>query len=141
DSKDEAAIAARKRLSDALAELNPAAGFKAEGSGRGDKTKKEKRKMEKKAGEKSATASETKSPTDSTANPPAPADAASAERTAKFDHLDTDRHGTLTLEEYKSRQSDPEAAAKRFEKFDVNKDDVVTREEYIQNGAKKLKAG
>ncbi len=139
DSKDEAATAARKRLSDALAELNPAAGFKAEGSGRGDKTKKEKKKMEKKAGEKSATAPETKPPTDSTAVPPAPAAAVPAERAAKFDRLDTEKHGKLTLEEYKSRQSDPEAAAKRFEKFDVNKDGAVTREEYINNGAKKLK--
>ena len=152
DSKDAAAIAARKRLSDALAGLNPAAGFKGEGSGRGDKTKKENKKMEKKAGGKSeakpesvpaansATAPETKSPTDSTATPLPAADALSAERAVKFDRLDTEKHGKLTLEEYKSRQSDPEAAAKRFEKFDVNKDGIVTREEYIGNGAKKLKA-
>ncbi len=139
DSTDQAAMAARKRLSDALAELNPAAGFKGEGSGRGDKTKKEKKKMEKKAGEISATMPEAKSPTDSAAAPPAPADVISAERAAKFDHLDKDKHGKLTLEEYKTRQSDPDAAAKRFEKFDVNKDGIVTREEYIQNGAEKLK--
>ena len=64
----------------------------------------------------------------------------SAERAAKFDRLDTEKHGKLTREEYMARQSDPEAAAKRFEKFDVNKDGIVTREEYIGNGAKKLKA-
>ena len=39
-----------------------------------------------------------------------------------------------------ARQSDPEAAAKRFDKFDANRDGFVTREEYIANGAKKLKA-
>jgi len=42
DSKDAAAVAARKRLSDALTGLNPEAGFIDEGSGRGDKTKKKK---------------------------------------------------------------------------------------------------
>ena len=41
-----------------------------------------------------------------------PADATLAERAAKFDRLDTEKHGKLTLEEYKSRQSDPEASAK-----------------------------
>ncbi len=151
DSKGAAAIAARKRLSDALTALNPAAGFKGEGSGRGDRTKKEKKELEKKAGEKSEakpesvaapksrTAPETRSPASSTTIPLAPADAVSAERAAKFDRLDKDKHGKLTLDEYKSRQSDPEAAAKRFEKFDADKDGVVTRGEFINNGAKKLK--
>jgi arylsulfatase A len=152
DSKDAAALAARARLSEVLAGLNPAAGFKGEGSGRGDKTKKEKKKMEKKADEKSGTEPESSSAakpasaTESTSatvpaqSPLAPADATFAERAAKFDHLDRDKHGKLTREEYMSRQSDPEAASKRFDKFDANKDGFVTREEYIANGAKKLKA-
>ena len=66
-------------------------------------------------------------------------DAAAAERAAKFDRLDKDKHGKLTLEEYVSRQSDPDGAKKRFEKFDTNHDGFVTREEYINNGAKKPK--
>jgi len=45
DSPDGAAGAARQRLGDVLAGLNPAAGFKAEGDGRGDKSKKEKKKV------------------------------------------------------------------------------------------------
>ena len=78
----------------------------------------------------------------STTSPPsplAPVDGTFAERAAKFDRLDTEKHGKLTLEEYQARQSDPEAAEKRFKKFDVNRDGFVTREEYINNGAKKLK--
>jgi hypothetical protein len=140
DSKDGTATAARKRLSDALAGLNPAAGFKGEGSGRGDKTKKEKRKMESTAPSKPATAPESKPANASPSGALAPADAVSAERAAKFDHLDRDKHGKLTREEYTSRQSDAEAASKRFDKFDTDKDGFVTREEYIKNGAKKLKA-
>jgi arylsulfatase A len=40
-TRDLSAIAARRRLSDALAELNPGGGLKGEGTGRGDKSKKE----------------------------------------------------------------------------------------------------
>jgi len=115
DSNDAAAVAARARLTAALAELNPAAGFKGEGSGRGDKSKKVKT-----AGAKTATA----------------LDPATAERAAQFDRLDQERKGKLTRAEYVARQSDPEGAKKRFEKFDTNGDGVVTREEYIANGTK-----
>ena len=38
-----------------------------------------------------------------------------------------------------TRQSDPAAAEKRFKKFDVCRDGVVTRGEYLNTGAKKLK--
>ena len=55
-------------------------------------------------------------------DPLAPADAALTERAAKFDRLDKPKRGRLTREEYISRQSDPEAAAKRFEKFDSDRD-------------------
>jgi len=133
DSTDAAAAAARKRLSDALVGLNPAAGFKGEGSGRGDKTNKTKKQEKVKA----APADEAKpAPTPGTNTP---ADEGQSERATKFDRLDKEKHGKLTLEEYKSRQSDPEAAAKRFEKFDENTDGFVTREEYIKNGATKPK--
>jgi len=123
DSNDAAAVAARARLTAALAELNPAAGFKGEGSGRGDKSKKVKTAgatAPAPAGAKTATA----------------LDPATAERTAKFDRLDQERKGKLTLAEYVARQSDPEGAKRRFEKFDTNDDGVVTREEYIANGTK-----
>ena len=123
DSNDAAAVAARARLTAALAELNPAAGFKGEGSGRGDKSKKVKTAgatAPAPAGAKTATA----------------LDPATAERAARFDRLDQERKGKLTLAEYVARQSDPEGAKRRFEKFDTNDDGVVTREEYIANGTK-----
>ena len=42
DSEDDNAAAARKRLADGLAQLNPAGGFRGEGDGRGDKKEKKK---------------------------------------------------------------------------------------------------
>ena len=135
----DASKAARATLTAALAKLNPAGGILDDGDGSGrhaDKTKKEKKK--------SKTPETTAQPEKITVtNPPsplAPIDAYIAERTAKFDRLDKDKRGTLTLEEYVSRQSDPEGARKRFEKLDANHDGVLTREEYIANGAKKPKA-
>ena len=128
DSKDEAAIAARKRLSDALTELNPGAGAKGEGDGRGSKKQKKKKGSE--AGSK---------PASTTITEPPPANAEDAERAAKFDKIDKEKTGKLTREYYVTHQSDPDGANKRFDKFDVNKDGIVTREEYIANGAKKLK--
>ena len=136
DSKDESAVAARKRLTEALAELNPAAGYKGEGSGRGDKTKKDKKKAD---AAPAPAVPEAKAATTPSAKPAAELDPAVAERAAKFDRLDKDKRGRLTREEYRSRQSDPEAAAKRFEKFDTNRDGFVTRDEFINNGAKKPK--
>ena len=125
DSKDTAAIAARQRLSAALAELNPGAGFKGEGSGRGDKTKKG----------KTAAAPDAKPATTSSVAPAAGAlDPVAAERAAKFDRLDKAKTGKLTREYYTANQSDAVAAAERFEKMDTNKDGFVTREEYISNG-------
>lgn len=128
DAKDEASMAARKRLSAALAELNPGAGFKGEGDGRGSKKQKKKK-----------VGSELEVKAKTTETPP-PANADQIERAAKFGRLDKDKHGKLTLDEYKARQSDPEGAAKRFVKFDENKDGFVTREEYIKNGVTKTKA-
>ena len=130
DSKDEAAVAARQRLSAALAELNPGAGFKGEGSGRGDKTKKNKKK---------AAASEAKAETTSAATTTAAAVDPAADRAAKFDKLDTAKTGKLTREYYTTHQSNAAAASDRFDRMDVNKDGVVTREEFISNGGKKLK--
>ena len=125
DSKDAAAIAARQRLSAALAELNPGAGFKGEGSGRGDKTKKG----------KAAAAPDAKPATTSSVAPAAGAlEPVAAERAAKFDRLDKAKTGKLTREYYTANQSDAVAAAQRFDKMDTNTDGFVTREEYISNG-------
>ncbi len=120
DSKDEAAIAARKRLGAVLAELNPGAGTQGDGDGRSDR--KQKKKKKKQAAE---------SPT----TPPATAEEGG--RATKFDRLDKAKTGKLTRDYYTTHQSDPEAANKRFDKFDINKDGFVTREEYITNGARK----
>jgi arylsulfatase A len=142
----EASKAARGRLTEALATLNPAGGILDEGDGSGrhaDKSKKAGKKMDKKAAEKLETKPESAaSETKPAANPPkplAPFDEELAERGRKFDRIDKEHKGKLTREEYTSRQSDPEAVSKRFDKFDVNRDGFVTREEYIANGGKKLK--
>ena len=79
DSKDAAAVAARQRLSAALAELNPAGGIKGEGSGRGDKTKKKQKKEKVKA----AAADDAKPATTPAASSLPPADANQAERAVK----------------------------------------------------------
>ncbi len=137
DSKDANAVAARQRLSQVLAELNPGAGFKGEGSGRGDKTKKVKKKTA--AEPAPAPARATPSTTPPATSAPA-LDPAAAERAAKFDRLDVGKTGKLTKDYYITHQSDAAAAAERFDRMDVNKDGFVTREEYIINGGKKPKA-
>jgi arylsulfatase A len=126
ESKDAAAMAARKRLNAALAELNPGAGFKGEGSGRGDKTGKKEKKKNKAAAPDAKAANAT-------------LDTALAERALKFDRLDKAKTGKLTKEYYTTHQSDAAAAAERFERMDTNKDGAVTREEYINNSGKNLK--
>ncbi len=129
DSKDTASVAARQRLSAALAQLNPGAGFKGEGSGRGDKTKKEKKKTTAVIDAKPATAASA-TPVDAALDP------AVAERAAKFDKLDKAKTGKLTREYYTAHQSDAAAAAEHFERMDTNKDGIVTREEYVSEGRK-----
>ena len=135
DSKDAAAMAARQRLSTALAELNPGAGYKGEGSGRGDKTKKDKKKADAATAPAVPAVKAATTPT----TQPAPALDPAAERAAKFDKLDVNKTGKLTRDYYTTHQSDAEAAAMRFDRMDINKDGIVTREEYINNGGKKLK--
>ena len=50
-----------------------------------------------------------------------------------------EKTGNLTREYYTTHQSNSAAAAERFDRMDVNKDGVVTRDEFISNGGKKLK--
>jgi arylsulfatase A len=139
DNKDPAAVAARARLAAALARLNPAGGVLDDGDGTGRHANKDKKKG--KATTKTETGADPRpAPVLIAQTPLVPADASLAERGAKFDKLDKEKTGKLSLEYYTTHQSDAEAAAKRFEKFDVNKDGVVTRDEYINNGAKKLKS-
>ena len=127
DTKEPAAIAARKRLQAALDQLNPAGGIQDAGDGTGRHANKQAKKNR-------------------VATPPPAADPAAtvspnpADRAVKFDRLDKGKTGKLTREQYLSSQSDADAAAKRFEKFDADKDGIVTREEFINNGAKKLKS-
>ena len=72
------------------------------------------------------------------AKPAKPAnDAATTEdRGPRFDKLDKDRKGRLTLEEYISRQPDAAAAKERFGRFDANKDGVMTRGEFVTQGGR-----
>ena len=68
---------------------------------------------------------------------PATSEATTSEdRGPRFDKLDKDHKGKLTLAEYTSRQSDAAAAKERFEKFDANKDGTLTREEFVTQGGK-----
>ncbi len=73
----------------------------------------------------------------STPAKPAAAEASTSEdRGPRFDKLDKEHKGKLTLAEYTSRQSDAAAAKERFEKFDANKDGIMTREEFVTQGGK-----
>ena len=131
-----ASKAARARLTAVLAKLNPAGGIPDSGDGTGrhaSKAEKKKKKGDEPAKPETKPAPPT-SPTTSQS-----ADAATAERAAKFDRLDKAKTGKLTREYYTTNQSDAEAAAQRFEKMDVNKDGIVTRDESISNGGKKPK--
>jgi len=139
DTKNPAAIAARKRLQAALNQLNPAGGVQDEGDGTGRHANRQARKG------RTATAPSANKPElgpvgQSPEKPAAPANPNAADRAARFDRLDKEKAGKLTREQYISRQSDPEAAAKRFDKFDINQDGMVTREEFINGGARKLKS-
>jgi hypothetical protein len=113
DSSDAAAVAARQRLSAVLAELNPGAGFRGEGDGRGDKSGKGK---------------------PAAATPPPPINADLAERGAKFDKLDEAKAGKLTREYFTTHQSDAQGAGERFDKYDTDKDGLLSRKEFITRG-------
>lgn len=51
-----------------------------------------------------------------------------------FDRRDIDHDGQLTLDEFLRDQPDPDIAPARFLKFDKNKDDVLSREEFVTQG-------
>jgi len=56
------------------------------------------------------------------------------DRGKMFDRRDIDHDGQLTLEEFLRDQPDPDKAPARFLKFDTNKDDVLSREEFVTQG-------
>jgi len=63
-------------------------------------------------------------------NKPAP------DRATLFDKKNKNHDGKLSLEEFLAGQTDQEAAKGRFEKWDANKDDFLSREEFINMGGK-----
>jgi arylsulfatase A len=149
DASDDASVAARKRLSTVLAELNPGAGVKGDGDGRSARKQKKKKAAEpmpKPAAtntEPPTVSADAKAEAVSAATPAAASATAAldpaADRSAKFDKLDKEKTGKLTRDYYTTHQSDAAGANKRFDKFDANKDGIATREEYIKGGAKKSK--
>lgn len=57
------------------------------------------------------------------------------DRTALFEKKDTNRDNKLTRAEFLASQPDPAEAPKRFERFDANKDGILSRDEFIYMGA------
>ena len=52
----------------------------------------------------------------------------------KFDKIDKEKLGKVTRAALIESQSDSEAAAKRFEKYDADKDGLLNRQEFIGSG-------
>jgi len=123
DSKNSEAIAARERLKTVLAELNPAAGKVNHGTGSGRAKERDERKEE--------------NPQSKTATAIKPTVAGSKDRDAMFNRIDKEKVGKVARESYMSSQSDAEAAAQRFEKWDANKDGFLERAEFTNQGGKK----
>ena len=57
------------------------------------------------------------------------------DRTALFQRKDRNRDNQLTREEFLANQPDPQEAPQRFDRFDANKDGVLSRDEFIHMGA------
>jgi arylsulfatase A-like enzyme len=58
------------------------------------------------------------------------------DRAALFDNKDKNHDGKLSYEEFMANQRDPEAAKKRFQQWDADKDGFLSREEFINGGGK-----
>ena len=56
------------------------------------------------------------------------------DRAALFEKKDRNRDDRLTREEFLASQPDPAEAPKRFERFDANKDGILSRDEFIHMG-------
>ena len=75
------------------------------------------------------------------ANPVQPKPATSGakpaqDRAALFASKDKNHDGKLSREEFLANQADPEAAKKRFDKWDTDKDGFLSRDEFINMGGK-----
>jgi iduronate 2-sulfatase len=57
-----------------------------------------------------------------------------ADRVVLFERKDANRDNKLTREEFLANQPDPEEAPKRFERFDANKDGILSRDEFVHMG-------
>ena len=53
-----------------------------------------------------------------------------------FARGDTNGDGRLTRDEFLANQPDPDKAPKRFVAFDTDKDDFLSRDEFITMGGK-----
>ena len=60
---------------------------------------------------------------------------AAADRGTRFDRLDKRVPGKLSRDEFMKRQSDADEGRKRFDKWDLNRDGFLSREEYTGTGA------
>ena len=58
------------------------------------------------------------------------------DRDARFDKIDKDRVGKLSLATYIASQSNVALASERFEKWDSNKDGFLSRDEFVSMGKK-----
>jgi len=58
------------------------------------------------------------------------------DRAALFATKDKNRDDKLSREEFLANQADPEAAKTRFEKWDINKDVVLSRDEFVNMGGR-----
>ncbi len=58
------------------------------------------------------------------------------DRAALFERKDKNHDGRLSYEEFMANQVDPEAAKKRFELWDLDKDGFLSRDEFIHSGKK-----
>lgn len=58
------------------------------------------------------------------------------DRAASFKKKDTNHDGKLSLEEYLASQKDAEAAKKRFQRWNADKDGFLSLEEFINEGGK-----
>ena len=56
------------------------------------------------------------------------------DRTALFEKKDRNRDHELTREEFIANQPDPAEAPKRFDRFDANKNGILSRDEFIHMG-------
>jgi Ca2+-binding EF-hand superfamily protein len=59
----------------------------------------------------------------------------------KFEKIDTDKNGSISLEEFKAHAKNPDKAEKKFTKLDTDKNGSLSLAEFSANPPKKPKAG